>query len=342
MKDRNSRNRTILWIVIVVAAAGAAGLIFRKRAALLRRSPIEAIRITGAVLRQDADPQKQSPIANAQITATGGLFDVDAKSDASGYFQLYLRPALRSRQPVTLTLEHNEYKPLEASVGRGDRLYVLRMEPLSAEPAGTVMPARADKLLPIRDVRVRYTMKDQNTMNVGVLAKQFEVVNTGNVPCPAHETCSPDRRWKAATGTLNLDAGGDNQFRNARVTCIAGPCPFTSIRPLDSSRPSRIINVSVLNWSDTTSFLVEAEVIRTAVTDVVRRSYPTLIGQTMTFALPASAEGPTLEANLNGEEIVFPLGPRLNLSWATCSVEGGSGQNRTYRCELKPGFHFPL
>ena len=50
-------------------------------------------------------------------------------------------------------------------------------------------------------------------------------------------------------------------------------------------------------------------------------------------------EGPSVVADLNGEEIVFPLGPKAILSWATCSVETGPGP-RTYRCELKPGYEF--
>jgi hypothetical protein len=102
-----------------------------------------------------------------------------------------------------------------------------------------------------------------------------------------------------------------------------------------------MVKISVLNWSDTAVFLVEADVTRTAVTETIRRSYPTIIGETMSFALPGAAEGPTIEAALNGEEIVFPLGPKLILSWATCSVEVPPDQNRTYRCELKPGYQFP-
>jgi hypothetical protein len=178
-------------------------------------------------------------------------------------------------------------------------------------------------------------------MTVGSVAKQFVVENTGNIPCAGQRPCSPDGKWKAVTRPISLNAEGENQFRNVRVTCIAGPCPFTKIMPGDLAWPSRAISVSILNWSDTATFLVEAEVTRTAVTDRIGRSFPTIIGQTMTFALPAAAEGSTVEADLNGEDIVFPLGPKLILSWATCSVEITSAQNRTYRCELKTGYRFP-
>lgn len=341
MNDRKSRRKKILiWSAIAAAALGATVAVIRIRANW-RRSPIEAIHITGAVLRENRDPRKQSPIANAEITATGSLFEVNAKSDASGLFQLSLRPGLRPREPIILKFEHNEYKPVEITTASEDRIYVVRMVPVLPEPPGENEPVDTGKPLLIKDVRVRYTVKNQTTMDVGSLAKQFEVVNTGNIPCAGHRPCSPDGKWKASTGSLSLHAEDENQFRNVRVTCIAGPCPFTKVTAGDLSRPSRVIGVSVLNWSDTASFLVEAEITRTAVTDTIRRSYPTIIGQTMTFSLPAAAEGPTVEANLNGEDIMFPLGPKLILSWATCNVEIAPGQNRTYRCELKPGYQFP-
>jgi hypothetical protein len=344
---KRGRRRTFTWIAITAGAVAVSAALIAmiwNRVNWIRKEPIETIQITGAVLRQNEDPKKQSPIANAEITATGGLLQVDAKSDSSGLFQFSVRQALRPEETVTLKFEHAEYKPLEITRVRADQLYVVRMEPVVPEPQDEHKPVNAEKPLPsvpIKDVRVRYTVKNQNTMNVGSLAKQFEVVNKGNVPCAGKRPCSPDGKWKAASGSLSLDAEGANQFRNVRVTCIAGPCPFTTIKPGDLSRPSRVINISVLNWSDTASFLVEAEVTRTAETDTIRRSYPTIIGQTMTFALPATAEGPTVEANVNGEEVVFPLGPKLLLSWATCSVEIVPGQNKTYRCELKTGYTFP-
>jgi hypothetical protein len=102
--------------------------------------------------------------------------------------------------------------------------------------------------------------------------------------------------------------------------------------------PSRKIEITALDWSDTASFLVEAEMTRTMTTDMVRQSYPFVTGQTISFALPAAAEGPSLIADINGEQIVFPLGPNLILSWTTCSVEMAQGGNKLYRCELKHGY----
>jgi hypothetical protein len=302
-----------------------------------RRLPIDTIQITGTVIRQNKHPDEQSPIANASIVATGGLLEVEGKSDESGLFQLSVRLGFRQHEPISLRIEHPEYKPVEISPVTDNHIYVVRMEPTVPAPE----PAGEEKALPIKDLRIRYTLTSETTMNVGSMAKRFEVVNTGNVPCDGHRPCSPDGQWKASIGSLKLDAGSGNQYQNVRVTCIAGPCPFTRVIPGDFSRPSRVVSVSVLNWSDTAVFLVEAELTRIAVTNSTRRLYPTIIGRTMTFALPAAAEGPTVEGVLNGEDLVFPLGPKLLLSWATCGVEIARDQNRIYRCELKSGYAFP-
>jgi hypothetical protein len=148
-------------------------------------------------------------------------------------------------------------------------------------------------------------------------------------------------KWKAAIGSATLDAGPGKEFRNARLSCIAGPCPFTSIESDDFSKGGRTISASVRNWSDTTTFLLEADVFRSQVTDTIRQAYPVIIDQAMNFTLPASAEGPSIEAKIDGSAIVFPLGPTPVLSWANCSVRTTQDQARLYWCALKPGYRFP-
>ena len=49
--------------------------------------------------------------------------------------------------------------------------------------------------------------------------------------------------------------------------------------------------MEVLDWSDTTTFLFEAEVFRSMTSDSVRLSYPVIFGQALHFAVPANAEG---------------------------------------------------
>jgi hypothetical protein len=60
----------------------------------------------------------------------------------------------------------------------------------------------------------------------------------------------------------------------------------------------------------------------------------------MNFTLPAAAEGPSIEAEMNGQPIVYPLGPALILSWATCTMKVNPDRTKAYRCELKPGYRF--
>ena len=106
------------------------------------------------------------------------------------------------------------------------------------------------------------------------------------------------------------------------------------------SRDSRILRVSALNWSGTATFLLEAEVYKSIANDVLRRSYPVTFDRALTFTLPAAAESVSIEAELNGNVIVFPLGPTLYLTWANCQVRIDKDQTRIYRCELKPGYRF--
>jgi hypothetical protein len=319
-----------IWVVAVAVVGGALAVVL---VAVHRARPIT---IKGAVLSEDADPQKQLPIADVEITGTNGLAVSSSKSDSSGFFSLTLRRGLRRRQPLTLRFRHPNYLPLDLNEFVGDKDYIARMTPIPHE-------THADANRPdvgVANVRVRYSVKTTTEADVGSAVRTFAVVNAGNVPCKGRHPCSPDGKWKAALGSASLDAGEGNEFRNARVSCIAGPCPFTRVEFEDLSRGGRNVNVSVRNWSDTTTFLVEAEVVHPMVSDLVRESYPVIFGQALNFSLPLSTEGPSIEAEINGESIVFPLGPDLYLSWADCQVRADREQAKAYRCELKPGYRF--
>jgi hypothetical protein len=88
------------------------------------------------------------------------------------------------------------------------------------------------------------------------------------------------------------------------------------------------------------TFLVEAEVVRTMLSDTIRQAHPSIFGQDMTFTLPVTGQGPSVEAEVDGLRIVFPLGPDLSLSWASCNVQVASNRTKLYSCELKPGYRF--
>jgi hypothetical protein len=292
--------------------------------------------VVGSVIKQNSDARKESPIADVEISAGPGLDVSDAKSNFSGYFKINLPPGIDPGESITLHFRHADYKPVDLIAIVGDHLYVVPMIPIHGEIESEL--SQAETVL--ANVLVRYTTEITTTENIGAGAKTFQVVNTGNVPCYQHLPCSPDGKWKAAIDSASLDAGEGNVFQNARMSCIAGPCPFTKVDFNDFARAARTINVSVRNWSDTATFLLQAEVFHTQVRDIVRKSYPVIFGRSLNFTLPADAEGVTMEAEMNGAQIIFPLAPDPALSWADCKVKIEENQAKDYRCELKPGYRF--
>jgi hypothetical protein len=321
---------------IAISAIVIAGLAGALAAVLVAIHKAQPITIKGAVLSEDSDPQKQLPLADVEITGTDGSTVSRAESDSSGFFSLTLRRGLRRRQPLTLHFRHASYQPLDLNEFVSDQIYIVRMVPIIHETH--VQSDHPD--VTVSNVRVRYSVKTTTEADVGSAVKTFQVANVGDVPCKGRHPCSPDGKWKAALSSSSLDAGDGNEFRNARVSCIAGPCPFSRVEFEDLSRGGRKVDVSVRNWSDTTTYLVEAEVVHPMVSDLVRESYPVIFGRALNFSLPLLAEGPSIEAEINGELIVFPLGPDLYLNWADCHVRVDKDQARAYRCELKPGYRF--
>jgi hypothetical protein len=322
------------WKLVIMAAVTA---VFLGTLALLTHCHKKSISLKGAVIKQESDPKKQLPISGVQITAAQGMSVGDCKSDSSGFFSLTLSRGVEPGQSVTLQFRHPGYEPLDSNEVVGDKLLVARLIPLHR---GTDAQLNRPDVV-VANVSVRYSIKATTVVNIGSAIETFQVINTANVPCRRKQPCSPDGKWKAAIGSATLDAGEGNEFRNARVSCIAGPCPFTKIESDRFSKGGRHISAAARNWSDTTTFLLEAEVYHPMVNDTVRHSYPVIFGRALNFTLPPSAEGVSIIAEVKGETIVFPLGPDLALSWAECNVRVNNGPTKVYRCELKPGYRFP-
>jgi hypothetical protein len=344
--------KKVVWMMIAVVAALAIGLLLFQRARRLRLvSERLSVPIEGAVVQRDADTKKELPIEGVVITASDGVRSAATRSDAAGYFKLVLHKRVLSDLPIKVTFRNPRYEPLDLTVQTGrlqtpDQLYVAAMVPIVPRvvvPPGPKSPARpARPPTQVTNIRVRYTINNRTQTNVGFAVRTFQVVNQGNVPCDHHSPCSPDGKWKATSSTVLLDAGADNSFGNITASCIAGPCPFTRIDSSGFIRGGRNISVTALNWSDTATFLMEAEVYHAAISSEVRELYPVIFGQTLNFTLPPTQEGVSLEAEVDGASMVFPLGPNLSLSWATCNVRTGPEQEKitVYRCELKPGYRF--
>jgi hypothetical protein len=353
----SGQKRIAIWSLGILALAGFVAIIVNAS----KRKPVT---LRGAVIQRDSDPRKELPIADVVVTATDitvsdsksdtsqffslslpkGIRDLanlgsslaNAKSDSSGFFSFRLPTEERRGRPVLLRFRHPDYQPLDMKDYVGDQLYVARMVPVARTPR----PQHQGPETVVANVLVRYSTKTTTAVNVGSAVKTFEVPNIGNVRCNGQPPCSPDGKWKAAIGSTSLDAGEGNVFRNPRASCIAGPCPFTQIDSTNFPEGGRTISVTVRDWSDTATFLLEAEVFHSMGGDMISNSYPVIFGEALNFTIPASAEGVSVQAELNGTAIIFPLGPKLFLSWADCNIRVNKDQTNVYRCELKPGYRF--
>src|SRR5271170_3060698 len=68
--------------------------------------------IMGVVIAKNADPRKQTPIADAEITAVSGFAKGQGKSDSQGYFRLAFHPSLVAGQSVTLKVVRADFLPV--------------------------------------------------------------------------------------------------------------------------------------------------------------------------------------------------------------------------------------
>jgi len=316
------------WIALLVAVA----LLITQ--VVIHWPRRKEIILQGAVLVQDSDPRKQRPVAGVAISA-GDLATSDTVSDASGLFVLRLRKPIRNGHAIVISFRHAQYQPLYLNDFVTSKLYVVHLVPVANVAASGNQPQ-----VSVANVRVRYTVKALDQLNVGSAVKIFEIQNKSNVPCKGGALCSPDGKWKAASGSATLDAGPGNAFRNARSSCIAGPCPFTKIEGDRLSQGDQIVTATARDWSDTATFLLEAEVFRPVMSQMEHWSYPVVFGEGLSFTLPSAAESVSIEAELDKQTIIFPLGPSLFLSWATCNTEVNADRSRIYRCAPKPGYRF--
>ena len=330
-----SRARRVVWIIGIFLVCLTTAVLFF----VPRRPPApKLVSVTGVILAEDPDPKKQVAIANANVTAGIGQRMFTAHSDLAGLFRFSFPVPPKEDSAVSLRFQAGGYQSLLLSSVTPGQLLVARLLP--EREASSRGSAQTIGVIVSDSVSVRYTTKMTTATNVGALVKTFEAANTGGVPCDGGPVCSPDRKWRATVSPVVFEAATGNQFLNARVSCIAGPCPFTRMEADNLADPGSAIRVSIRNWSDTATFLVEAEVSRIIHGDMVRQSIPAIFGPAFSFTLPPGGEGPSIQAEVNGTSIVFPLGPEHRLSWANCNVQIIPGGTQAFRCELKPGYQF--
>ena len=330
--------KVALWAV-AGAIAVAAGVVLLVH---LERWRPRVILMRGAVIRSSADTRKELPIAGAEITVSDNVARVTTISGQTGYFKVKFRERVWPEETLNLNFQHPGYKPLDIKVKIGlhlpvdpHKLFIAKMKPVATRRTRVARHA-----VKVSDVRIRYTVNYRTEQNIGSMVKVFQIANRGGVPCNGKELCSPDRRWRASKKSVTLDAGSGNIFRNVRASCIAGPCPFTRIDSRGFEHGGRTIVASAIDWSDTATFLVEAEVFHEAIASMVRKSYPAIYGRDLHFTAPPTAEGVSIEAQLGGKLMVFPYGTDLYMKWAVCGSRKGPNHDTIYQCELKPEYKF--
>jgi hypothetical protein len=319
-------------IAVAVAATAIGVRVYTRKPSLTT--------LQGAVIRSDKDTNRQEPISGAVVTASHGLISAHTRSDASGYFRITFPQVIWPGEIVTISVTHPEYHPLALDLHMNFRLAARQLVVAEMQPIPQPVAAPSGKPASVvSNLRIRYTVNAPTEENIGSAARTFQVVNQGNVECKHQGPCSPNGMWKAATNSITLNAGLGNQYRDVRASCIAGPCPFTRIQ---THAQGDTIVATAEDWSDTATFLLEAEVFHTSIDSSVRQSYPVIFDHSLSFTLPATEEGVTIEAEVNGTAIVFPVGPNVYLDWATCIVRTNPGDQKStvYQCTLKPGYRF--
>src|SRR6516164_1340752 len=103
--------KVAIWALGIIGFGGVlAAAYFGFR---LNRKYSLPLTLKGAVIKQDYDPRKQSPIANVEVIWTDGLEVQDTRTDFSGGFTLTMPPGAKMGQPVRLVFRHPDFQPLE-------------------------------------------------------------------------------------------------------------------------------------------------------------------------------------------------------------------------------------
>ncbi len=228
-------------------------------------------------------------------------------------------------EEVNLSFRDSDYHPLDLRFLVGLRsslkkLTVAELEPV-AQPSGAV-----GKPSVVSNIRIRYS--------VNYRAKQIFAPVWRPFKLSIRETCRASNNIRA----LRTGSGRHPRVRlrwtlapiTNSATCahrafpgrahLLGSTPADIRAEAASLRPRRSIGPipQRSSWKPKFSHYT---------TDSnVRESYPVIYGRVMHFTLPSNQEGVSIEAEIDGSPMVFPPGPDLYTSWATCSCRRRRGK----------------
>src|SRR6266436_4942140 len=110
--------KVILW---VIGASLASLLAIFLGFSFFRNYERRPTMLRGAVIKQDDDPIKQSPIMDVEISEANGLATTSTKSNFTGAFALPLIRGVGQNDSVTLRFLHSDYVPLELTELASDK-----------------------------------------------------------------------------------------------------------------------------------------------------------------------------------------------------------------------------
>src|SRR5258706_16305137 len=149
-----------IWAAVAIVVGALAGVI------TIKRSRFVEIRVlTGTVLTQDENVNRQVPIPNAEIRMAGGPAESSSKSDSAGLFVVRLPRGIFPGRSITLQFRHMGYQPLDIRTPAGDQLYLVRMQPIARDAKGETPEVG------VTNIRVRYTVPSTNIVSVGSTVK---------------------------------------------------------------------------------------------------------------------------------------------------------------------------
>src|ERR1700721_736004 len=157
----------IIFAVLAIAGAVAAYLVWRLH---IWQPQLSVIR--GAVIRHDADVRKELPITDVVVTGSHGAVTVNARTDASGFFELKFPEPIWPGQTVDVKFRNDDYEPLDMDLKMAYRSTMRRLVIAAMEPIPQASRTESGApLTVISNIRIRYTVHSQQADNIGSVVK---------------------------------------------------------------------------------------------------------------------------------------------------------------------------
>lgn len=318
-------NKQVQVLVAVIGAAGVAiGAIAPALISRVHRP--QPVILSGAIMRSDANPQKRYPISGVDVSYVEDNVEKHQTTTQDGAVTIAFGPGVKTGDLIELKFQHSCYQEMDETIGAVDVPFTLYLWPATVPQPGA--PCN-DPIITSIGLTFRKSYLTKSTT--------FQVPNRGTVRC-RKQPCSPDGKWQANIVTASLDAGAGNTFarRQGGVSCIAGPCPFTQVVNDGFSAGGPRISVSIRNWSDTVTYVLQGKLVGGPTSPV------TVKDKTFDFSVSRS-DLPNLQIaaqTSTGQSLVSDIGVG-SIPWATCQVSEGPSTIK-YHCTLAPDYTFSL